>query len=99
MTWKVVQIHRTRYRLGLSLPYLDSKFLDDRRCGGILITTCNGLLSILFHSSYSCNEENKVKKKKKKERERKRRIEDTSTGSFFVTKVFSSGFWAKSLSS
>ena len=72
MTWKVVQIHRTRYRLGLSLPYLDSKFLDDRRCGGILITTCNGLLSILFHSSYSCHEENKVKKKKKKKRKKRK---------------------------
>ena len=60
-------------RLGLSLPCLDGRFLDDRGCGGVLITTCNGLFSILFHGSYSCDKENKVKKKNKKKNKEERR--------------------------
>ena len=66
--------------------------MDDRGCGGVLITTCKGLFSILFHGSYSCDKENKVKKKfkKKKRREKrerkvkKKRIEDTYFDDLFL---------------
>ena len=59
-TWKVIKVHCIRYGLGLSLPCLDGRFLDDWGYSSVFITTCNSLFPILFHGSHSCNKEYKV---------------------------------------
>ena len=91
-TWKVVQIHGTGDRLGFSLPYLDGSFLDDWWCSGILVPTSYVFLLVLSHCSYSCDEENQVKKNEGKEE----RTILISTSGFLVTKVFSCRYWPKS---
>ena len=43
---------------------LELSFLDDWRCGGILVPTSYGFFLILLHCSHSYDEKNQVKKKK-----------------------------------
>ena len=88
MIWKVVQIHWAGYGLRLSLPCLHSKFLDGRGCRGIFITTCS-LFFVLFHGSYSCDEEDKVKKKNNNKYMRKK-TKKKKSGRWLLRRVVSS---------
>ena len=81
MTWKVVQIHDTGYRLGFSLPCLNESFLDDWWCSGILVPASYVFLLDLSHCSYSCDEENQVKKNDEKGKEG--RMDDTHFDKWF----------------
>ena len=80
-TWKVVQIHNTRYRLRFSLLCLDRSFLDDWWSSGILVPTSYGFFLILPHYSHSCDKGNQVKRKNEKNGEVKTsRMDDAYFG-------------------
>ena len=104
-TWKLVQIHNTRYRLRFSLPCLDGSFLDHWRCGASLspLVMVFSLFSLIVVIPAMRKIKLKIKNKKKKKKEKRekgvRKMEWTiltSTSGFLVTKILSSKYWAKS---